>query len=343
MEVSDLKNFIFENKRTEELLSELGCHHITPHLNENGRFFTCGNFDGDNPNAITVYESPSMNVINYTRDIKDQYGVSDIVSLVCYNKKFFFTEAIKWLCDFAGLDFYKETIEDLPPSLQWLKNMEKLNSNTVMYAEECLKPIPETILSYYVNYPNDIFQKDGISLSTQELFGIGLDVASWRITIPIRDELGQLVGVKGRLYKQEADDFNPKYIYLEPCAKSCVLFGLDKTLPYIKQEGVVYCFESEKAVMQMWSHGVRNCVSIGGHSLSRTQVEKITRLNADVIICYDKDVKEDVINEEKRKFLNCVKLYYLYDKDDDILDEKESPADSFEKFKELRDNHMYVL
>ena len=76
-----------------------------------------------------------------------------------------------------------------------------------------------------------IFKDDNIGYETQLEFEIMYDLASDRITIPIRDELGTLVGVKGRSIVNDPDV--DKYIYLEPCAKTKVLYGLYKTLPYI--------------------------------------------------------------------------------------------------------------
>ena len=42
-----------------------------------------------------------------------------------------------------------------------------------------------------------------ISYETQIEFEIGYDESTNRITIPIRDEISSLVGVKGRLLKEE--------------------------------------------------------------------------------------------------------------------------------------------
>lgn len=62
------------------------------------------------------------------------------------------------------------------------------------------------------------------------LFEIGYDDVSNRITIPVRDEMGTLVGVKGRLFlKQEEmteEEQRVKYIYLECCNRARLLYGL---------------------------------------------------------------------------------------------------------------------
>lgn len=208
--------------------------------------------------------------------------------------------------------------------------------------EKPLKPIPEKILTYYKSYLNDMFLNDGISYDTQKEFEIGYDEYSNRITIPIRSEIGNLVGVKGRLFKSQIEEWEQKYIYLEPCARSKILYGLHKTYPYIKREGKCYIGESEKFTLQLWSMGYYNSVGIGGKKISSQQIEKLTRLGVDLIFCFDKDVSKKEIEEIADRFIDGVNIYYIYD-DKNILNEKESPSDSQEKFEYLLKNCLYKI
>lgn len=340
MEISDIKNYVYENNLTEMVLEEIGCRNIKRHQSGENHYITCSNFDGDNPSAITIYLNPYLNVINYTRDLSDSYGKCDIINLIMYNKKMYLYHAVKWLCDLVGLNYYNDDAEEIPESLKWLREMNSLKEGKNLEEDIPLKPIDEKILDYFIKEPNDIFEKDNISLRTQREFEVGFDLGSGRITIPIRDEQGTLVGVKGRLYKKEPDDYNPKYMYLEPCSKAQILYGLYKTLPYILTSGRVYVLESEKAVMQLWSNGICNAVSIGSHKLSRKQVQKLTRLNVEVIICYDKDVDKKNLIEEKNKFLDGVKTKIMFD-EDNILNEKESPSDNINNFKYMVEHNIY--
>ena len=68
------------------------------------------------------------------------------------------------------------------------------------YSEELedLKIYPEETLEPYAGKFNLQFIKDGISLETQEKFGVGYDEISNRITIPERSVSGELVGLMGR-------------------------------------------------------------------------------------------------------------------------------------------------
>ena len=65
MEIPLLKQKIIENDYVPIILDELGCHHIS----RKTEWFSCGNPDGDNPSAITVYLNDSLVTVDYTRNI----------------------------------------------------------------------------------------------------------------------------------------------------------------------------------------------------------------------------------------------------------------------------------
>lgn len=180
-------------------------------------------------------------------------------------------------------------------------------------------------------------------MKLRQNFGLGVDVFSHRITIPIRDELGRLVGVKGRRVWDVVDDYNPKYIYLYQCAKSKILYGLYKTLPYIREQNEVIVCESEKGVMQLWDMGFKNAVGVGGHSLSDWQVTLIAQSGANrIIIAYDKDITEEEVLKEGQKLSPFRQVEYILDTNN-ILNEKESPMDNPEKWRILYDNRKILL
>ena len=178
---------------------------------------------------------------------------------------------------------------------------------------------------------------------TQDEFEIMLDIHSHRIVIPIRDELGRLVGVKGRRAWDIVDEYNPKYIYLYNCAKSRILYGLYKTLPYIRQTNEIIVCESEKGVMQLWTYGFKNAVGVGGHVLSEWQLNLIVQSGAsNVIIAYDKDVTREEVIKEVKRIAPYRSVKYIID-ENNILDEKESPMDNPIKWKELYKNKKMLL
>ena len=133
-----------------------------------------------------------------------------------------------------------------------------------------------------------------------------------------------------------------KYLYLEPCARSKVIYGLHKTIGYVKQTGHIFVVEAEKAVLQLWSYGYQNAGATGGKKMSQYQIDLLVRLGATIIFAFDKDVQKDELEELAERFPEGIPLYYLYD-EDNILAEKESPSDNPEHWEYMVKNNMYRL
>lgn len=335
MDVRDLKEEIINRELLSDILSELGCHHIQ----DRGDYFTCGNRDGDNPRSIVVYKNEYISCTNYTRQITKNGRAADIFDLIAYIRDCSFAEAMKFVCELTGIDYYGER-EDLPESLQILRMLKDMS---VDYDEDnsCIKPISEKILSYYLPYPNSMFKDDGISFYVQKEFEIGYCPYTNYITIPIRDSLGNLVGVKGR-YLGEPDEFHTRYIYLEKCNKSKILYGYWQNMEHIKSNKFIYIVESEKAVQQCVTMGVRSCVSTGGKTISKCQVEEIIRTGCTPIFAFDQDVQEQELDEIASMFMDGISVYAIIDREG-ILNEKESPSDDPEKWSHLVKNNIYKI
>lgn len=340
MDIRELKNYIYENKYVEQILYSIGCHHIKYHSSKD--YWSCANATGDNNNAIILYNNEYLMCTNYTRQMIDSSRGTDILDLVCYTKNITFFECIKYICDEMGISYYHNFEDNIPECFKILDMLESMDDGYLEEKEKPLIPISEHILNYYFPYVNDLFKEDNISYSTQKDFEIGFDPETNRYTIPIRSEIGDLVGIKGRYFDRKVPDGFNKYIYLEPCAKSKILYGLHKTMPYITREKRVYVVESEKGVLQLWDMGVCNVVSTGGKQLSQKQIDMLTRLGVEVVFCFDKDVTKVEIEELSKRFLEGISIGYIYD-EDNILEEKESPSDNPQKWKQLCKNNIYKM
>lgn len=336
MDIQELKEQIILDDKIEIILSELGCTNIKNHQ----KYYSCGNPDGDNPMAMLVYKD-NLDIENHTRTVVSKYGGRpDLIDYINYiNKDKYFTYNLKWICEICGYDYYGKIKKIESPTLDWLNDMKKISEQDEY--DNCeLKPIDKSILGYYISFGNVFWSEEGISTKTQSIFEIGYDLDYHCITIPIYDETNELVGVKGRFL----NPVGAKYIYLEPCSKSQILYGLNKTMPHIKEKNCCIVVESEKLVLRLWEMGIKNVVSIGGHSISKAQAKKLTMLNVgEIVLCYDKDVGVDedgffdnnFWKSEIDKFLESENISIMFD-DFGILGEKESPADkSKEEFCEL--------
>ena len=340
MDIEILKEHILENNFIPTILEELGCHHIR----KKDGYFQCANPDGDNTTAVCVYENTNLTTINYTRDISNGKNIhTDLISLVEFYKNESFPYAVKWICDVLDIDYYSNLDEDLPKSLQLTKMLVEMQSvDTEAETEKPLKPIPEKILSYFKPYVNDMFCEDGVGYDTQVEFEIGYDEFTNRITIPIRDDLGNLVGVKARYFYRQVPEDEQKFMYIEKCARSQILYGLYKTINFIKKAQRVFVVEAEKGVQQLYDKGYFEAVATGGSKISKSQIDKLTRLCVPIIFVFDKDITKEELDDIASRFIDGTEVYALIDTIG-ILNEKESPTDDISKFEQLLEKCMYRL
>ena len=340
MDVKELKNYIYENRFVEQILESISCHHIKYH--SSNEYWTCANATGDNVGAIVLYNNEYLLCTNYTRQMIKGVRRADIIDLVCYTKNLSFPEGLKFICQEIGMSYYHDFEEDIPESFKILKLLDDMNTNLIVEKEKPLRPISEQILSYYKPYVNNLFFDDNIDYGTQKTFEIGFDEESNRYTIPIRSEIGDLVGVKGRYFDRNVPAYENKYIYLEPCARSRIIYGLYKTIDYIKSSGKIFVGESEKFSQQLWSYGYRNSGGTGGKELSQHQIDMLVRLGVMIIFCFDKDVTKDELERLADRFPDGVPLFYMYD-EDNILNEHESPSDNPTKWQYMVEHNVYKL
>jgi Toprim-like len=133
----------------------------------------------------------------------------------------------------------------------------------------------------------------GFTPATLDDWGIGYDDGSRRITIPVCDPDGDLVGFKGRAWRKNA---RPKYLVLGDKGrrqrygfptydKSLVVFGLDRwgrVNRYVLVEG-------ELDVISLWVMGIP-AICCGGSSMSVAQAKLIREYCDEVVLFFDNDV-----------------------------------------------------
>lgn len=337
-----LKRTILEKNEVPNVLQQIGCHSIEFHSGSPDDFYTCANKDGDNSSAITVYLNDGLKTINYTRELNAKKESHDLIDLVMFNMNISFFQAIKFLCDIIDVDYYSvENEDDVPESIKIVWLVDSMCNGEDEYIEDTtIEPKPERYLEYYRPVVNDVFLEDGISYKTQKIFEIGYDDERDMITIPIRDELGNLVGVKGRVCDKNV--VQNKYTYLIRCPRGKVLYNLFRSYNSIIEKGFVVVVESEKSCMQLYDMGIYNTVAISGSKLTTVQKQKLMNLHVDIVFALDKDVTKDRLQTMANKFPLGYKISAIIDTED-ILDEKESPSDDSMKWEDLWDSCLVSL
>lgn len=360
MNASEIREYIQTNGKIEYVLEELGMHHIKYHQPTTTRdgYYSCAMPTGDNLSSTTVFDNKYLNALSWTRDIEDENGRKDIISLIIFvkknetdkNKNFDFIMAMDWLHHILNLskdDWFHIKPITLCKPFQAFKDRLAINENQKKERE--IKLYDDVVLEKYgyCEYNEKDFENDNIPISIQRRFEVA-QYTEYRwyypthyFVIPIIDEIGNIAGVKLRFAKGWQRG-NNKYSYPESCKKSSILYGLYQTKYYIDQQKELIICEAEKGVMQLYSYGYKNAVAVGGHSISQAQLEKIIKLEVDkVVIAFDEDVKESVLLEEYEKLSGFVNTTCIIDLDH-LLNEKESPMDNPEKWEKLYNNYKMI-
>ena len=327
MDAISLKQFIFENKKIEFILDNIGCKDIVYHPNK--EFYSCSNYNGDNKSAVNVKNNAYLNVINWTR-MNEFDDNADIITLVEYNKQLSFNKAIKYLHSILGLEYkYQEVLhkkyEDPLYVFKKHKTKEYIDVSEI-------NPLDENIMDDYVPLLHISWFREGIMEWTRKKFGLAYSYKRKRIIIPLRDwRTGRLLGINARTTVEDYKELGISKYYITPSyQKSKNIFGLWEHEDDIKKAGYVVVYESEKSVMKRDSLGDCTGVAISGHSLSNEQISILNGLNVDIIISMDKDVDIQEIRHMCSRLYRSRTVYYTYDKWD-LLDNKESIADKSPK------------
>lgn len=320
MDVVELKQYIIDNDKTSDILTLLGCHHIS----DKGKYISCGRPKGDNPASITVYKD-DLTVKQYTGEMV----AGDIIALIMALKNIDFISAMKWVHNSLGIE-WKHTKKKEKPKYNpldiftsKLKSKHKCNVNDIeVYDENILTDFGDCIHKDYCN--------NRITENIRCEFGLYYDFQRQRTVIPWRNQNG-IVGISGRtsnpLYK-ELDI--PKFYSYQGFKKSQCVYGFCENYSYIQKAGYVVVYESEKSVLIRASLNDRTGVALGGCNISNEQVRQILSLNCKVIIALDKDQTKEHIKEICSKFSKFRPTYYIYDRWG-LLEEKDSPADANNK------------
>ena len=189
MTVNELKTYIYDNNKVEDILKAIGCHHIRFHKGKD--YWTCGNCNGDNISAILIRNNEYLNVHNYTRE-KEFGNKADIFTLIQYNlkvsnKPYTFYDVIKYTHDILGLKFTfkkEKNVKEIekPDPLLKFKMIKRKSSICITNDYE---PLKEGAYNF-APFPHISFAKEGIMPWTWKRFELGYDYYKNRTVIPLR-------------------------------------------------------------------------------------------------------------------------------------------------------------
>lgn len=353
LSLSELLEEIYNTGTVPLLLESLNCTDIKLKSGRQGDdLLTARLPNSSNSRSIQIYLSPKLHTEIVTRSISG--NIYSLVGYILYDCKNFddvknnlyqITAYIKNVLNIEDeTEGFEETYKPKKDYNSWLRPIQKSRQREFDIPEN--KPIPNNILNQFINYSWQGWIKEDITIETQKEFQIGFDLKSERVTLPLHNSKGELIGIKGRyvgsdpyLLKQR------KYMYIYPISKTVELFNLHRALPFIKKTKKVLIVEGAKTCLQFWSWGIKNVVSLEGDRISPIQVKILKELGIDIsfYFAWDKDKDEEFIINQLRQFKSRNVFYIMDSIEEPLLDKKNSIADKGKKIAlVLINKHCYV-
>lgn len=351
----EIRKRLVNEDKIEAVLEAIGCEYIKPE--QRGFLITAQlpeHFYSNNRRAVQVKMTDSISCQIRNRGDFKGGSIFDLVSYIQFDKrgeqefKDNLGKSKEFICNLFGWTQYLKgrkgdvVVKDYTASLKEIINGKKRRKE--------IKPNPvlpeETMNQFYFfgkPLPYKGWTDEGISPNTQTMYGVGFDLDSKRVVFPLRNRFGQLVGVKGRIMKDE-DDPERKYLYIYRCNNRYEWFNFHFAHQYILMEKKVYIFESEKSCMKAFEYGIYNTLAIGASDISQEQADIIRQLGLDIeiVLCYDKGITIDEIKKNAEIFTGRT-VYGMYDMDN-LLGSKSAPIDQgLETWDKLVENNIYKI
>lgn len=313
----------------------------------------CHNFPGESSGMKLYYYDNTKLFRCYTecREFFDIFELIIKVHEIQFNQEINMIKSIEWLLTLLGIQIAEKTFDEIGiETNKFLKQMSNLIDKINKMGEQKkfeLQIYDDAFLNTLKNIPAKSWIEQGITKESMEKYQIRYHLGQEKIVIPHRDADGNLIGVRGRAMIKEEAELYGKYkpiaiagtMYNHPL--SFALYGLYENKENIKRVKKVFIFESEKSVITYDSlFGSENNISVAccGSSISTYQIDLLCELGVEeIIIAFDKEFSELNSPEHKRnvasllklknKFSNRVKVSFLYDIDNNLLDLKDSPID----------------
>jgi len=161
------------------------------------------------------------------------------------------------------------------------------------------------------------------------------DIFEGRITFPIHDFSGNVIGISARTLNDDPIKYinNPTSVIYK---KTLTLFGLYQALPFIKEKKWVLIVEGNIDSIMCYQSGVKNVVALNGTALSENKALLLNIFADKFILCFDNDEAGKNAIEKGKKV--CDKLNIPYEICN--LQESKDPDEYIKKFGEEKFNKL---
>lgn len=189
--------------------------------------------------------------------------------------------------------YYKPLLEELD------KLTQRNRKNQCVFITFRGEPMEESVLGLFDYTPASLLE-EGFTPETLRRFDVGFDQKNNRVTYPLRDMLGRLMGFSGR----GPDGTWPRYkIYakeeyevwgLPPrnTDRADLIWNADKVYPatmHFHQDPIFVLTEGYKACMWVYQAGYKNALALQGSYMSPTQQKILERMGGTWYLFLDND------------------------------------------------------
>lgn len=258
--------------------------------------------------------SPSMSV-SYDKQIYKCFscGASgNVFTFVQNYENVSFNEAVSIVARSVGLNLnfgpvkknsnnFKLELEIMSLAERFLQNNLKSSSgiDAKKYLEE--RGINEEIIAEFgigLSLDNatslkDLLLKKGYGIDKLIELGVvnehGFDVFARRITFPLWNIDGDIVGFSGRIYRNED---SAKYVNSKETKifkKGELLYNYHNAKDYAKREKFILVVEGFMDAIRLSANGIKNVIALMGTSLTSNHIDLLKKLRVKVILCLDND------------------------------------------------------
>lgn len=307
------------------ILEELGCHKINPYFAKNE--LRAALPDGETATSISIKLETYLPCHVFSRGDYDDYEVKDIFTLIQFIKGINFFESLTWACE--KLNVENDENQTNTETLNIVKELRKEKRRSIRTDNEIKHEVlDKRILKKYVSCVVKKWVEEGISPEIQKKYGILNDEIGKRWLIPIYDELGNLVSIKGRTYSPNWEEMGiPKFLYYFKIGVNDILFGLNFNKQAILERDEIILYEAEKSVMASDSYGYNWSANLGKNGINPHIKRKILSLHiSNCVLGFDNDVPIEKAIKEAKKLSKYMNVYIM--KSNGRLKEKQSPTDA---------------
>ncbi|MEG1725570.1 MAG: CHC2 zinc finger domain-containing protein [Anaerovoracaceae bacterium] len=233
-----------------------------------------------------------------------------------------FPDSVKIAEKYLGI-----TESDYSPSLEITKELKRFKRTKKKVKEKPSIILANDYMDRFEKRAIPEWEKEFILPEIIEKHNIRYDVMSDIICIPIYNNGGQMINVKGRRMGNtwKINGMN-KYMHYFPLP-SCVDYFYDYSLneEVIKAMGEVIVVEAEKSCLQLEGYGVYNAIAIGTSNITEEQLKTLIRLRVRVVLALDNDKRVRTMPDFQKLSRYCDVV--VIEDDIHLLGEKDSPSD----------------